>query len=122
MKDKEKISNNNFACFAAWREEFPGIFLAPWRETFLGQMYLSFDYFRDLPITHNGNAIAEVGYQIKVMRNKQDTQPEVFVQFPEKVEYLGAHRYIQGAYWLIRYDKAGVEHQGGAYGDPLFLP
>jgi hypothetical protein len=57
----------------------------------------------------------------QVMGNQQVRNPESLLDTYEKIDNLGANRYIQRGYRLIENDKAWVKNQGSCDSDALPL-
>ena len=70
---------------------------------------------------HDVNPIRNLGYNGQVMGDVQEGHMPLFLEFPEKVEYLVLNGDVKGGRWFIGNDEVGFARQGHGDHDTLAL-
>ena len=71
---------------------------------------------------HNGNAVAYVAHDRKIMRDKKIGQVEFLLQILEEVNHLCLYGDVECGKRLVADDQFRVDGQGARYSNPLALP
>ena len=57
-------------------------------------------------LVHNSDVVAEILYDRQVMRNEENRQSELTLQFIQQIQYLRLNGYIQSGDRLVRNNQA----------------
>ncbi len=76
----------------------------------------------DPPQVHHGDPIRNVFNHTEVVRNEQQREVQLRLQFLQEIEHLGLHRDVESRNRLIGHDQVGLEDEGSGNSNPLPLP